>query len=93
MSFQIYKTRIEAATGNIVAVRARAVGASDWFWVATGFVVQMINDGVVFNTLREVSKDNWRAGARVEVYNEKFLRTYANATEKDNLESLPSEKI
>ncbi|MFJ4194376.1 DUF3892 domain-containing protein [Pseudomonas sp. NPDC089534] len=93
MSFLIWKTRIESATGNIVAVRACADGAEPWFWVEAGFIVQMIKQGITFNTYREVGKDDWRKGARVEVYNDKFLRTVANSTEKDNLESLPTEKV
>ncbi|ROO03802.1 hypothetical protein BK673_24280 [Pseudomonas fluorescens] len=93
MSFLIYRTKIDSASGNIVAVRTCAKGGNEWFWVETGFIVQLIKQGVVFNTFREIGKDNWKIGAQVEIYDEKFLRTVANGTEKDNLESLPSDKV
>jgi hypothetical protein len=92
MQFYIFKIRTSKVTGNITTVAAHAKGSNTYYWVPRGFVAQLIDKGVTFNT-RYKKGDKWVTGAKVEVYEESFLRTVANGTEKDNLESLPTEQV
>lgn len=92
MQMYIQRIRVSKQTGNITSVGAYAPGSDTYYWIPRGFIAQLISEGVPFNT-RYKKGENWVTGARVEVYEGDFLRTVANGTEKDNLESLPTEKI
>ncbi|MFJ7106715.1 DUF3892 domain-containing protein [Pseudomonas sp. NPDC098740] len=93
MQFFIYKIRVDKSSGNIVAVAAFGKGeGGKASWVPIGFVTQLIRQGVPFNTYFERG-GKWVSGAKIEVYENDFLRTVANGTERDNLESLPTEKV
>ncbi|HCS46566.1 MAG TPA: hypothetical protein DIW52_27810 [Pseudomonas sp.] len=89
MQFYISRTKTDAESGNIVSVFVCGKNESQWCWVASAFVVQLINQGVPFNTLLKTGDRNYQVGSRVEVY-EFALRTMANDTGGDNLESLPT---
>lgn len=90
MQFYICKTRTDRRSGTILAVLACGKDEHQWCWVSVDFVVQLINQGVPFNTLLKRSENDYVKGASVEVYDEIFLRTVANDTPGDNLESLPT---
>ena len=90
MQFYISKTKTDGNSGNILAVFACGKDGHQWCWVPVGFVAQLINQGVPFNTLLKSTDNDYVMGARVEVYDEIFLRTVANNTPGDNLESLPT---
>jgi hypothetical protein len=92
MQFYIKAIRISKKSNHIVSVDAYAKGAPHGYWVARGFIAQMINQGITFNT-RYKRQGAMVTGAKVEVYEEDFLRTVPNGTEKDNLESLPTEYV
>lgn len=88
--FYISKTKTDGESGNIAFVFVCGKNESQWCWVPTAFVVQLINQGVLFNTFFKNDKHNYQVGARIEIYNDFFLQTVANSTEGDNLESLPT---
>lgn len=90
MQFYICKTRTDRRSGNILAVFACGKDENQWCWVPVGFVVQLIHQGVPFNTLLKRSENDYVKGARVEVYDEIYLRTVANDTPGDTLENLPT---
>ncbi|MNP56900.1 hypothetical protein D3C76_1516630 [compost metagenome] len=90
MQFYIAKTRTDRRSGKVLAVFACGKDEAQWCWVPVEFVVQLINQGVPFNTLLKSRNNDYVKGARVEVHDEIFLRTVANDTPGDNLESLPA---
>lgn len=92
MQFYIEKIRVGKTSNHIESVAAFAKGVTSGFWVPRGFVALLIDQGVPFNT-RYKKGENWVIGAKVETYEGTFLRTSANGTEKDNLESLPTETV
>ncbi|MGE8187970.1 DUF3892 domain-containing protein [Pseudomonas sp. NPDC086278] len=93
MQFYIHKIRVDKSSGNIVAVAAFGKGeGGKWDWVPIRFVTQLIRQGVPFNTYFKRG-EKWVTGAKVVDFENDFLRTVANGTEKDNLESLPTEKV
>ncbi len=89
MQFYISKIKLDPKTKHIAAVAAYKPGFSTAYWIPRQFVAQLIDQGVPFNT-RFKKNGEMVTGARVEVYEGDFLRTVANGTEKDNLESLPT---
>lgn len=92
MQFYIQEIKVDSKTGNIQSVAAFGKGEKFHYWVPRQFVAQMINKGAIFNTIF-VRNNASVIGAKVEVYEENYLRTVANGTEKDNLESLPTTKV
>nr|WP_180203535.1 hypothetical protein [Pseudomonas sp. SbOxS1]NYU03255.1 hypothetical protein [Pseudomonas sp. SbOxS1] len=90
MQFYIAKTKTDRNSANILAVFACGRDEPQWCWVPVGFVVQLINQGVPFNTLLKRSDNDYVKGARVEVHDEVFLRTVANNTPGDSLDNLPT---
>ncbi|UQS17263.1 DUF3892 domain-containing protein [Pseudomonas sp. HS6] len=92
MQFYIKQIKKDSGTGNIVEVAIYGKGEKYRYWVRREFVAQMINQGAAVHTLFE-RDEKWVLGAKVEVYEESFLRTVANTREEDNLESLPTVKI
>ena len=93
MQFYIARTKTDRNSGNILAVFACGRDEPQWCWVPVEFVVQLINQGVPFNTLLKRSGNNYVKGTRVEVHDEVFLRTVANNTPGDSLESLPTSVV
>ncbi|WP_085630764.1 DUF3892 domain-containing protein [Pseudomonas sp. R16(2017)] len=91
MQMYINQIRVSSQTGNITHVAAYEPRSSKVYWIPSEFIAQLINQGVPFNT-RYKKGDIWVTGAKVEVVNG-FLRTVANGTERDNLESLPTNKV
>lgn len=92
MQMYINQIQVNKKTGNIVSVSAYEPGAGAAYRIRREFIAQLINQGVPFNT-RYKKGEKWVTGARVEVYEKDFLRTVANGTERDNLESLPTEEV
>lgn len=92
MQFYIKQIKKESATGNIVEVAIYGKGEKYRYWIKREFVAQMINQGAAVYTLFE-RNNKWVLGAKVEVYEETFLRTVANSREEDNLEALPTVKV
>lgn len=92
MQFYIQEIKVDGKTGNIVSVAAFGKGEKNFYWVPRAFIAQMIRKGAVFNTLF-MRNEKWVTGAKVEIYDETFLRTVANGTERDNLESLPTTTV
>jgi hypothetical protein len=91
MQFYIKQIKKDSVSGNIVEVAAYGKGEKYRYWVKRQFVAQMINQGATFHTVFE-RNDKTVLGAKVEVYEDDFLRTVANTREEDNLESLPTVK-
>lgn len=92
MQFHIEKIRVSKEDGSIVSVAAFAKGVKNGYWVPTGFVALLADQGVPFNTYYQRG-GVWVTGAKVVSFEGTFLRTVANGTERDNLESLPTEKV
>lgn len=93
MQFYIHRIRVDKNSGNIVEVAIFGHGeGGKWTWVPIRFVTQLIRAGVPVNTYFQRG-EKWVTGAKVVDFETDFLRTVANGTEKDNLESLPTEKV
>jgi len=93
MQVYIHKIRVDKSSGNIVAVAAFGKDeGGKGSWVPIRFVTQLIRQGVPFNTYF-IRGGKYVVGAKIEVFENDFLRTVANGTERDNLESLPTEKV
>ena len=54
-------------------------------------IVGAINKGATYVTAtKNKSTGLWHKGSPVNIYNDKYIRTSANATKRDNLEGLPT---
>ncbi|MBS7814769.1 DUF3892 domain-containing protein [Wohlfahrtiimonas chitiniclastica] len=54
-------------------------------------IVNAINKGVTYVTAtKNQSTGLWHKGSAVNIYNDKYIRTSANTTKRDNLEGLPT---
>ncbi|UVL65023.1 DUF3892 domain-containing protein [Pseudomonas sp. B21-031] len=61
-----------------------------WRVTHRAFIVDLIRLGKAsFQTRTQDRYGNWKKGAKIEVYGDKFLTTEGNRTEKDNLGELP----
>lgn len=94
--YLISAVRYNAAGTHIDQVEVRtdngdSVGApSSW---ARADVVKSLEGASTFVTITKGSNDKWQRGAEVriiEVNSTKYIRTDADATPEDNLESLPT---
>lgn len=57
--------------------------------LATKQVIDLINKDYEITTL--IKKDGeWHKGSKVEVYDEKYIRSNNNSTDEDNLANLPT---
>jgi len=92
MQFYIHKIRVDKSSGNIVELAIYGKGEKKFAWVPIRFVTQLIRAGAPVNTYFQRG-EKWVTGAKVVDFETDFLRTVANGTEKDNLESLPTERV
>lgn len=78
---------------DLVQVREEKYGgkvATESRLVQRAFLVDLIRLGLVsFQTKTKDRDGNWRDGDKVTIYDDKYLTTKGNGTERDNLGSLP----
>ncbi|VVO94396.1 hypothetical protein PS850_02534 [Pseudomonas fluorescens] len=92
IQFYVSKTKTDGESGNIIALFVCGKNESQWCWAPVEFVVQLINQGVRFNTFFKVGEGSYQVGARVEVH-EFALRTNPKGAQGDTLESLPTKTV
>ncbi|VVM73297.1 hypothetical protein PS639_01888 [Pseudomonas fluorescens] len=70
---------------GVISVFVCGKNESQWCWAPVEFVVQLINQGVLFNAFFKVGAGEYQVGSRIEAH-EFALRT-------DTLESLPTATV